>query len=179
MFYAQSFIFRHTCWLTQVGYRSRGCCSSTQTLWGRLCLVETQRPTTIQRSTSATIQASPWAAGGCASMHLVLLFIQVSSMTIQFEHTQRLFHNHITCLPSFPLAAILEKLEERFSLRSLYFFAYLAFGLGTGLATLSTNLYVVLPLCVTYGVLFSSLCTLPYSLLCEYYQSPQVRTQTK
>ncbi|KAL0978679.1 hypothetical protein UPYG_G00173820 [Umbra pygmaea] len=80
------------------------------------------------------------------------------------------------CIYAFSAAfysAILEKLEEHFSLRSLYFFAYLAFGLGTGLATLSTNLYVVLSLCVTYGVLFSSLCTLPYSLLCEYYQSPQ------
>ncbi|XP_053339888.1 proton-associated sugar transporter A [Clarias gariepinus] len=80
------------------------------------------------------------------------------------------------CIYAFSAAfysAILEKLEERFSLRSLYFFAYLAFGLGTGLATLSTNLYVVLSLCVTYGVLFSSLCTLPYSLLCEYYQSPE------
>uniref|UniRef100_A0A8D3CA66 Proton-associated sugar transporter A n=1 Tax=Scophthalmus maximus TaxID=52904 RepID=A0A8D3CA66_SCOMX len=77
------------------------------------------------------------------------------------------------CIYAFSAAfysAILEKLEERFSLRTLYFFAYLAFGLGTGLATLSTNLYVVLSLCVTYGVLFSSLCTLPYSLLCEYYQ---------
>ncbi|MEQ2161119.1 hypothetical protein GOODEAATRI_006422 [Goodea atripinnis] len=81
------------------------------------------------------------------------------------------------CIYAFSAAfysAILEKLEERFSLRTLYFFAYLAFGLGTGLATLSTNLYVVLSLCVTYGVLFSSLCTLPYSLLCEYYQSPQI-----
>ncbi|XP_066547180.1 proton-associated sugar transporter A [Amia ocellicauda] len=80
------------------------------------------------------------------------------------------------CIYAFSAAfysAILEKLEERFSLRSLYFFAYLAFGLGTGLATLSTNLYVILSLCVTYGILFSSLCTLPYSLLCEYYQSPQ------
>ncbi|TRY76150.1 hypothetical protein DNTS_031482 [Danionella cerebrum] len=80
------------------------------------------------------------------------------------------------CIYAFSAAfysAILEKLEERFSLRSLYFFAYLVFGLGTGLATLSTNLYVVLSLCVTYGILFSSLCTLPYSLLCEYYQSPQ------
>ncbi|XP_020558801.1 proton-associated sugar transporter A isoform X2 [Oryzias latipes] len=80
------------------------------------------------------------------------------------------------CIYAFSAAfysAILEKLEERFSLRTLYFFAYLAFGLGTGLATLSTNLYIVLSLCVTYGVLFSSLCTLPYSLLCEYYQSPQ------
>ncbi|CAL1608310.1 unnamed protein product [Knipowitschia caucasica] len=80
------------------------------------------------------------------------------------------------CIYAFSAAfysAILEKLEERFSLRTLYFFAYLAFGLGTGLATLSNNLYVVLSLCVTYGVLFSSLCTLPYSLLCDYYQSPQ------
>ncbi|KAI5622935.1 proton-associated sugar transporter A isoform X1, partial [Silurus asotus] len=80
------------------------------------------------------------------------------------------------CIYAFSAAfysAILEKLEERFSLRSLYFFAYLAFGLGTGLATLTTNLYVVLSLCVTYGVMFSSLCTLPYSLLCEYYQTPQ------
>lgn len=59
-------------------------------------------------------------------------------------------------------------------MRTLYFIAYLAFGLGTGLATLSRNLYVVLSLCVTYGVLFSTLCTLPYSLLCDYYQNKKV-----
>ena len=80
------------------------------------------------------------------------------------------------CSPSSPLTAILEKLEEHLSIRTLYFIAYLAFGLGTGLATLSRNLYVVLSLCVTYGVLFSTLCTLPYSLLCDYYQSKQVST---
>ncbi|XP_069774757.1 proton-associated sugar transporter A isoform X3 [Narcine bancroftii] len=67
--------------------------------------------------------------------------------------------------------ALLEKLEEYFSIRTLYFFGYLSFGIGTGIATLSRNAYVLLSLCVTYGVLFSSLCTLPYSLLCEYYQS--------
>uniref|UniRef100_UPI00398E98D5 proton-associated sugar transporter A isoform X2 n=1 Tax=Pristiophorus japonicus TaxID=55135 RepID=UPI00398E98D5 len=67
--------------------------------------------------------------------------------------------------------ALLEKLEEYFSIRTLYFFGYLSFGIGTGIATLSRNSYVLLSLCVTYGVLFSSLCTLPYSLLCEYYQS--------
>lgn len=72
-------------------------------------------------------------------------------------------------------AALLEKLEEHLSIRTLYFIAYLAFGLGTGLATLSRNLYVVLSLCVTYGILFSTLCTLPYSLLCDYYQSKTVR----
>lgn len=70
--------------------------------------------------------------------------------------------------------AILEKLEEYLSTRTLYFIAYLAFGLGTGLATLSRNLYVVLSLCITYGILFSTLCTLPYSLLCDYYQNKKV-----
>lgn len=69
---------------------------------------------------------------------------------------------------------MLEKLEERFSTRTLYFVAYLAFGLGTGLATLSRNIYVVLSLCATYGILFATLCTLPYSLLCDYYQSREV-----
>lgn len=80
-------------------------------------------------------------------------------------------------MPSRPVrpAALLEKLEEHLSIRTLYFIAYLAFGLGTGLATLSRNLYVVLSLCVTYGILFSTLCTLPYSLLCDYYQSKTVR----
>ncbi|XP_053433217.1 proton-associated sugar transporter A isoform X3 [Nycticebus coucang] len=78
------------------------------------------------------------------------------------------------CIYAFSAAfysAILEKLEALLSVRTLYFIAYLAFGLGTGLATLSRNLYVVLSLCVTYGILFSTLCTLPYSLLCDYYQS--------
>nr|XP_040143817.1 proton-associated sugar transporter A isoform X7 [Ictidomys tridecemlineatus] len=81
------------------------------------------------------------------------------------------------CIYAFSAAlysAILEKLEECLSVRTLYFIAYLAFGLGTGLATLSRNLYVVLSLCITYGVLFSTLCTLPYSLLCDYYQSKKV-----
>lgn len=78
------------------------------------------------------------------------------------------------CIYAFSAAfysAALEKLEERFSTRTLYFIAYLAFGLGTGLATLSRNIYIVLSLCTTYGILFATLCTLPYSLLCDYYQS--------
>ncbi|KAK2492664.1 hypothetical protein MC885_021512 [Smutsia gigantea] len=81
------------------------------------------------------------------------------------------------CIYAFSAAfysAILEKLEEHLSIRTLYFIAHLAFGLGTGLATLSRNLYVVLSLCITYGVLFSTLCTLPYSLLCDYYQNKKV-----
>lgn len=81
-------------------------------------------------------------------------------------------------MPCHCLAAALEKLEEQFSTRTLYFVAYLAFGLGTGLATLSRNVYVVLSLCITYGILFATLCTLPYSLLCDYYQSREVSAGT-
>ncbi|XP_053545859.1 proton-associated sugar transporter A [Bombina bombina] len=78
------------------------------------------------------------------------------------------------CIYAFSAAfysAILEKLEEYFSVRTLYFIAYLAFGLGTGIATLSTNIYLILSLCITHGILFSTLCILPYSLLCDYYQN--------
>ncbi|KAH1182513.1 hypothetical protein KIL84_010267 [Mauremys mutica] len=85
------------------------------------------------------------------------------------------------CIYAFSAAfysAALEKLEEYFSIRTLYFIAYLAFGLGTGLATLSRNIYVVLSLCITYSILFSTLCTLPYSLLCDYYQSKKFAGST-
>ncbi|XP_073172663.1 proton-associated sugar transporter A isoform X3 [Lepidochelys kempii] len=85
------------------------------------------------------------------------------------------------CIYAFSAAfysAALEKLEEYFSIRTLYFIAYLAFGLGTGLATVSRNIYVVLSLCITYGILFSTLCTLPYSLLCDYYQSKKFTGST-
>ncbi|KAM4702643.1 proton-associated sugar transporter A [Rhinophrynus dorsalis] len=78
------------------------------------------------------------------------------------------------CIYAFSAAfysAILEKLEEYFSVRTLYFIAYLTFGLGTGLATLSSNIYIILSLCITHGILFSTLCILPYSLLCDYYQN--------
>ncbi|XP_074831899.1 proton-associated sugar transporter A isoform X1 [Carettochelys insculpta] len=85
------------------------------------------------------------------------------------------------CIYAFSAAfysAALEKLEEYFSIRTLYFIAYLVFGLGTGLATLSRNIYVVLSLCITYGILFSTLCTLPYSLLCDYYHSEKFSGST-
>ncbi|OCT72759.1 proton-associated sugar transporter A [Xenopus laevis] len=78
------------------------------------------------------------------------------------------------CIYAFSAAfysAILEKLEDVFSIRTLYFIAYLAFGLGTGLATLFSNHYIILSLCITHGILFSTLCILPYSLLCDYYQN--------
>lgn len=61
----------------QAGCPLRACCSFTPTLWGRLCLKETQRHPTTRRLTNATMLALPWAAGECASMHSALLSTQV------------------------------------------------------------------------------------------------------
>ncbi|XP_010720988.1 proton-associated sugar transporter A isoform X3 [Meleagris gallopavo] len=126
---------------------------------------------------------------GWLSFEGMLLFYTDFMGEVVFEGNPKAPHNSVEyqkynagvtmgcwgmCIYAFSAAfysAALEKLEERFSTRTLYFIAYLAFGLGTGLATLSRNIYVVLSLCTTYGILFATLCTLPYSLLCDYYQS--------
>lgn len=170
--------------LSKGGCPSKECCFSTPISWGRSCTKETRRHPTTRRLTNGTTPVSAWDAGACASMHSALLSTQVNCSQARgrrnFTGGKLSVNVYLLKVPYLSLwvsslfPAILEKLEERFSLRTLYFFAYLAFGLGTGLTTLSTNIYVVLSLCVTYGVLFSSLCTLPYSLLCDYYQSPQV-----
>ncbi|XP_025941312.1 proton-associated sugar transporter A isoform X4 [Apteryx rowi] len=130
-----------------------------------------------------------WLLSGWLSFEGMLLFYTDFMGEVVFQGNPKAPHNSdeyqkynagVTmgcwgmCIYAFSAAfysAMLEKLEERFSTRTLYFVAYLAFGLGTGLATLSRNVYVVLSLCATYGILFATLCTLPYSLLCDYYQS--------
>ncbi|NWZ22962.1 S45A1 protein, partial [Asarcornis scutulata] len=130
-----------------------------------------------------------WLLSGWLSFEGMLLFYTDFMGEVVFQGNPKAPHNSdeyqkynagVTmgcwgmCIYAFSAAfysAALEKLEERFSTRTLYFIAYLAFGLGTGLSTLSRNIYVVLSLCATYGVLFATLCTLPYSLLCDYYQS--------
>ncbi|NXK54922.1 S45A1 protein, partial [Chauna torquata] len=130
-----------------------------------------------------------WLLSGWLSFEGMLLFYTDFMGEVVFQGNPKAPHNSdeyqkynagVTmgcwgmCIYAFSAAlysAALEKLQERFSMRTLYFIAYLAFALGTGLATLTRNIYVVLSLCTTYGVLFATLCTLPYSLLCDYYQS--------
>uniref|UniRef100_A0A8C9KNW9 Proton-associated sugar transporter A n=1 Tax=Panthera tigris altaica TaxID=74533 RepID=A0A8C9KNW9_PANTA len=147
-----------------------------------------------QRSNGATpasgpVVTSPSLLPGWLSFEGMLLFYTDFMGEVVFQgdpkapHTSEQYQKYNSgvtmgcwgmCIFTFSAAfysAILEKLEEYLSIRTLYFIAYLAFGLGTGLATLSRNLYVVLSLCITYGILFSTLCTLPYSLLCDYYQN--------
>lgn len=79
----------------QAGCPSKACCFSTRTSWARWCLGATPRRRPSPRPTSATMPGSAWAAGACASTHLVLLFTQVSTQ----EHE---LTNMVNFLPVYP-----------------------------------------------------------------------------
>lgn len=55
-------------------------------------------------------------------------------------------------------------------LKGLYFTGYLLFGLGTGLIGLFPNVYSTLVLCASFGVMSSTLYTVPFNLMAEYHR---------
>ncbi|NXC42876.1 S45A2 protein, partial [Penelope pileata] len=55
-------------------------------------------------------------------------------------------------------------------LKGLYFIGYLLFGLGTGLIGLFPNVYSTLVLCSLFGVMSSTLYTVPFQLIAEYHR---------
>ncbi|KAM8812772.1 membrane-associated transporter protein [Rhynchonycteris naso] len=58
-------------------------------------------------------------------------------------------------------------------LKGLYFMGYLLFGLGTGFIGLFPNVYSTLGLCASFGVMSSTLYTVPYNLMAEYHREEQ------
>ncbi|XP_036919036.1 membrane-associated transporter protein isoform X2 [Sturnira hondurensis] len=58
-------------------------------------------------------------------------------------------------------------------LKGLYFMGYLLFGLGTGLIGLFPNVYSTLVLCASFGVMSSTLYTVPFNLMAEYHREEQ------
>ncbi|XP_056401509.1 membrane-associated transporter protein isoform X2 [Hyla sarda] len=55
-------------------------------------------------------------------------------------------------------------------LKGLYFTGYLLFGLGTGFIGLFPNVYSTLALCSLFGVMSSTLYTVPFNLISEYHR---------
>ncbi|XP_004605616.2 membrane-associated transporter protein isoform X1 [Sorex araneus] len=55
-------------------------------------------------------------------------------------------------------------------LKGLYFMGYLLFGLGTGFIGLFPRVYPTLALCASFGVMSSTLYTVPYNLIAEYHR---------
>ncbi|NXW11451.1 S45A2 protein, partial [Fregetta grallaria] len=58
-------------------------------------------------------------------------------------------------------------------LKGLYFIGYLLFGLGTGLIGLFPNVYSTLALCSLFGVMSSTLYTVPFHLIAEYHRKEE------
>ncbi|XP_021236892.1 membrane-associated transporter protein isoform X4 [Numida meleagris] len=58
-------------------------------------------------------------------------------------------------------------------LKGLYFIGYLLFGLGTGLIGLFPNVYSTLVLCSLFGVMSSTLYTVPFQLIAEYHKEEE------
>ncbi|XP_004422769.1 PREDICTED: membrane-associated transporter protein isoform X1 [Ceratotherium simum simum] len=62
-------------------------------------------------------------------------------------------------------------------LKGLYFTGYLLFGLGTGFIGLFPNVYSTLVLCASFGVMSSTLYTVPFNLIAEYHREEQKQRQ--
>uniref|UniRef100_A0A8C4WK70 Solute carrier family 45 member 2 n=1 Tax=Gopherus evgoodei TaxID=1825980 RepID=A0A8C4WK70_9SAUR len=60
-------------------------------------------------------------------------------------------------------------------LKGLYFIGYLLFGIGTGFIGLFPKVYSTLALCSLFGVMSSTLYTVPFNLIAEYHREEEVR----
>ncbi|KAG2465670.1 S45A2 protein, partial [Polypterus senegalus] len=62
-------------------------------------------------------------------------------------------------------------------LKGLYFTGYCIFGLGTGFIALFPNVYCTLTLCIVFGVMSSTMYTVPYNLISEYHRDEEIKRQ--
>ncbi|MEQ2170097.1 hypothetical protein GOODEAATRI_031830 [Goodea atripinnis] len=60
-------------------------------------------------------------------------------------------------------------------LKGLYFMGYFVFGMGTSLIGLFPNVIATLILCSVFGVMSSTLYTIPFNLIAEYQREEEVR----
>lgn len=59
-------------------------------------------------------------------------------------------------------------------LKALYFMGYFVFGMGTSLIGLFPNIIATLILCSVFGVMSSTLYTIPFNLIAEYQREEEV-----
>ncbi|XP_006019182.1 membrane-associated transporter protein [Alligator sinensis] len=62
-------------------------------------------------------------------------------------------------------------------LKGLYFIGYLLFGLGTGFIGLFPRVHSTLALCSLFGVMSSTLYTVPFNLIAEYHREEESQKQ--
>ncbi|XP_078615769.1 proton-associated sugar transporter A-like [Branchiostoma floridae x Branchiostoma japonicum] len=80
------------------------------------------------------------------------------------------------CIYAFSSAiysALLDPLMDAVSVHSAYFFGYLVFSIAAALCVMFPNTYVVLSMCVAFGIMFATICTLPYTVLSDFHQNAE------
>ncbi|CAH1240127.1 SLC45A1 [Branchiostoma lanceolatum] len=80
------------------------------------------------------------------------------------------------CIYAFSSAiysALLDPLLDAVSVHSAYFFGYLMFSIAAALCVMFPNIYVVLSMCVAFGIMFATICTLPYTVLSDFHQNAE------
>ncbi|XP_063816681.1 membrane-associated transporter protein isoform X2 [Pseudophryne corroboree] len=82
----------------------------------------------------------------------------------------------INALSSSVYSYLQKSLLPYIGLKGLYFLGYLLFGLGTGFIGLFPNLYSTLTLCTLFGVMSSTLYTVPFNLIAEYHREEESET---
>lgn len=63
-------------------------------------------------------------------------------------------------------------------LKALYFMGYFMFGMGTSLIGLFPDVVATLILCSVFGVMSSTLYTIPFNLIAEYKREEEVLVQS-
>lgn len=81
----------------------------------------------------------------------------------------------LTCLPILFLPPDVQRALLPFlGLKGLYFVGYLLFGLGTGFIGLFPKVHPTLTLCSLFGVMSSTLYTIPFNLVANYHKEELV-----
>ncbi|KFQ57091.1 Membrane-associated transporter protein, partial [Nestor notabilis] len=79
----------------------------------------------------------------------------------------------INAISSSAYSYIQKILLPHLGLKGLYFIGYLLFGLGTGLIGLFPYVYSTLALCSLFGIMSSTLYTVPFHLIAEYHREEE------
>ncbi|KAB1281095.1 Membrane-associated transporter protein [Camelus dromedarius] len=81
--------------------------------------------------------------------------------------------------PSLLPADFQKALVPHIGLKGLYFTGYLLFGLGTGFIGLFPNVHSTLAMCTLFGVMSSTLYTVPFNLIAVYHREEEQRQQAR
>ena len=74
---------------------------------------------------------------------------------------------------------ILEKfLMKKFSLKQIYSVTFVFYGVACAFIYLVENIFIIMILCTSFGVIFTSLSSIPHQLLSEYHLDAHYRAQS-